>query len=765
MKLIPNKTNEQILKEYFKYFDLESLGLCNLQNFIKTNERLGLVYKKSTDLEKIFNYFDKDKDGYINYKNFSREIFSMFNPNKNIQPINFISILINKLNEKNGNLAFLKLIKSFKIIDYNNTKKLTIDDFLKVLNECHLNFNSFEMQYLFQEYDLFINGVVLYYKIIEILINNYWNERRYSFSKDFYNFLTEEGNKNVSFNDLRNFFINNCNDDMEKQFFSDFFDCYKFITFSNNNNYISLNDIILFVKCFGFGIESDYELKDLLFKLDKQNNINSKNENYQLKNNKEKIKGYNNNNNFNFKKYENNIKNKVENILNILRKYLVKYGRNCLFNFIKHFKYYDNNTKTINKYDFLKVLKDFNINIPLIDIENIFYEFGLNNNKDSLNYFVFLKKITEPFMTQSRINLIEKIYDKLNEISNEKNYPLNIKLMKELYNPKNNYFISDEEENKIDFENCLELYHNFYKGIKNDNFSKNEFFEFYSFISYLIENDYIFTSLLNNEWNKLNIDKEQILLNKNDFNFTFGKNNKNQEILFNNKEEKEKNEEENLENLSTKNHPRTNYYNNEKSVFENEDNNYNNILEQLKQKLRIRGIRGLLYLHKQFLLSCPNLMRISYNDFINILKGQHLFFNENEYKILFNSFSYDNYLLFSKFIREFKKKLNENKLNEVNNIFSILDLENTGNVNINQIKMNFDAKNHPEVISGKKTEEEILLEFIDSFQINNYILNYGNNNENNIIDFEIFANFYEYVAFVYENDNEFKNIVNSTFHE
>ena len=217
--------------------------------------------------------------------------------------------------------------------------------------------------------------------------------------------------------------------------------------------------------------------------------------------------------------------------------------------------------------------------------------------------------------------------------------------------------------------------------------------------------------------------------------------------------------------LSTKKHPRTNYYNNEKSVFENEDNNYNNILEQLKQKLRIRGIRGLLYLHKQFLLSCPNLMRISYNDFINILKGQHLFFNENEYKILFNSFSYDNYILFSKFIREFKKKLNENKLNEVNNIFSILDLENTGNVNINQIKMNFDAKNHPEVISGKKTEEEILLEFIDSFQINNYILNYGNNNENNIIDFEIFANFYEYVAFVYENDNEFKNIVNSTFHE
>ena len=77
--------------------------------------------------------------------------------------------------------------------------------------------------------------------------------------------------------------------------------------------------------------------------------------------------------------------------------------------------------------------------------------------------------------------------------------------------------------------------------------------------------------------------------------------------------------------------------------------------------------------------------------------------------------------------------------------------------------MNFDAKKHPEVISGKKTEEEILLEFIDSFQINNYILNYGNNNENNIIDFEIFANFYEYVSFLYDNDKDFISLVENSW--
>ena len=82
--------------------------------------------------------------------------------------------------------------------------------------------------------------------------------------------------------------------------------------------------------------------------------------------------------------------------------------------------------------------------------------------------------------------------------------------------------------------------------------------------------------------------------------------------------------------------------------------------------------------------------------------------------------------------------------------------------------MNYDAKNHPDVISGKKNEEEKLIEFIDCFEINNEILNYNNNDfniKNNNIDFEIFANFYEYIAFVYDDDNIFGNIINSTFHQ
>ena len=74
--MIPNKTEEQILYQYFKYYDIDDTGFTNLQNFIKTNEKLGVSLQKISDFEKIFNYFDRSKKGIINYKDFIKEIFN-----------------------------------------------------------------------------------------------------------------------------------------------------------------------------------------------------------------------------------------------------------------------------------------------------------------------------------------------------------------------------------------------------------------------------------------------------------------------------------------------------------------------------------------------------------------------------------------------------------------------------------------------------------------------------------------------------------------
>ena len=635
------------------------------------------------------------------------------------------------------------------MVDYNNSKRISIDDFFKVLYECNININSYELQSIFQDSEIFSNGVVYYNKIIDNLFEKYYSKQREIYAEKIYDKLTNNGQIKISLNDIRNIYYNIPNNSPRKKIFMEFIDKYKYITKGSIDKPITLYEMKKLIKYIGYGIEFDDQLYDLLYELENNNNNNFKSNYY----NNQNLKS--NSNYDNYYNYENENKIKNENIIIKLRKYLIKYGRKSFFNFIKQFKYYDNNTRTISKYDFMKVLQDFNIRIPDSDINQLFNEYGVNYKKSIINYLNFLKELSNFSLNKNRENEIKKAANFIYNKSNELRKPINLNFLKEIYSPENNYFIRDSYENKIDFIDCLELFHYAFKGFNHDIFYEEEFIEFYHYISFLIENDNNFISLLNNEWREKEINKIE---NNNNFNFTFGQKNQN-------------NENYNLKNQNRHfNYQNNNYENNNNEISQkykknrNENNyNNNNPLQKLKEKLKIRGVRGLLYLHKQFLLSCPNTSKILLNDFKKILLSQHITFSDSEYENIFYQFSKDNlYLDFISFIREFKKELNEIKLNYVEDAYSVLNINQNEKVPIEYIKRKYDAKNHPDVILGKKTEEEKLLEFIDCFEINFDLLNQYSNV--NFIDFEIFANFYEYVAFVYDDDNIFGKILKSTFH-
>lgn len=48
--------------------------------------------------------------------------------------------------------------------------------------------------------------------------------------------------------------------------------------------------------------------------------------------------------------------------------------------------------------------------------------------------------------------------------------------------------------------------------------------------------------------------------------------------------------------------------------------------------------------------------------------------------------------------------------------FVKLDRDGSGVIDINDIKGVYNARNHPDVKSGKKTEDEILGEFLETFE-------------------------------------------------
>jgi len=108
--------------------------------------------------------------------------------------------------------------------------------------------------------------------------------------------------------------------------------------------------------------------------------------------------------------------------------------------------------------------------------------------------------------------------------------------------------------------------------------------------------------------------------------------------------------------------------------------------------------------------------------------------------------------------------LNQNKLECVEQVFSNIDTNENDKVPLNLIRKKFKAHKHPDVLNGLKKEEDIILEFLDCFNINYEILNLDFKiqkaiNNSRFVDFEIFANFYEYVSYIYPDDKEFENIV------
>ena len=193
------------------------------------------------------------------------------------------------------------------------------------------------------------------------------------------------------------------------------------------------------------------------------------------------------------------------------------------------------------------------------------------------------------------------------------------------------------------------------------------------------------------------------------------------------------------------------------------------VILKLKSKLKKRGIRGLMNLHKEFIITCLKNSLISFQDLINVFNNQRISLTKEEIIKIFNLFKYSENqqnFNFTKFISVFKKKLIKERLNIVQKSFEKLDINKNNSVNINSIKNKFNAKNDIRIINKEKNEEEILCEFLDCFDLNlNLIYNkdiFWNKKIINI-SFDEFANFYEYVSFIYDNDNDFIQLVNNSW--
>ena len=680
--MIPNKTEEQILYQQFKFYDLDSSGFCNLQNFIKANDRLGVVLPKVENFEIIFNFFADKETLLLNYRKFIRDIFNFkvkkekekeknekFNLKKEQ---NFVDILTKNILEKGGTFPLVELMKNLQSEDFENNKWLNLDNFLKVLQKCKIFLNSEEIRTIFEEYDFFQSGIVKYEILIDIILNQFWNNEKLGICEQIFYLLTGNGKKNANLNIISKYFEQILKDTPEKKYFIEFINEYKNIDINNVSQNMNLKDLVKLLKYYNFGRFSNEYLEDLLNiltdeeekekKLDTNSRCKKAIKNKNIKQNERNII-----NNYLEEGYQNP---KLNEVYSKLRDNLIYFGRKTLFNYLKHFKFFDNKTKNISRYNFSKIFKNFNIKLSIDDIDIIFKNFSSDKTSNSMNYEIFLKDLICGYISKYRNDVINYIYDTLLKRAESYERQIDISFLKEEYNALDNYFVKEENENRNEFEECLETFHYSYNGIKNEIINKKEFCEFYYFISFIIPEEDDFVELISNEW-RININN-QVLENINKYKKCEEKNITN---LNNINQNEIKND-----NIMDNRHKRNNLTQKKESNKINEipsqkNDNYDELyskesqkesLSLLTNKLLKRGIRGILYLYSQFLSLCPNLNKISYNDFILALKIQHLDLDINSMKNIFNMFNIkqgeESYLDFYSFMRIYKKELNKKKI-------------------------------------------------------------------------------------------------------
>jgi Ca2+-binding EF-hand superfamily protein len=116
---------------------------------------------------------------------------------------------------------------------------------------------------------------------------------------------------------------------------------------------------------------------------------------------------------------------------------------------------------------------------------------------------------------------------------------------------------------------------------------------------------------------------------------------------------------------------------------------------------------------------------------------------------------------YDEFVRIIRGDLTPPRLVLVKKAFAKLDKDGSGIVDIDDIKDIYSTAKHPDFISGKKTRDQILVEFLETFEMHHNIQN-GTQADGRITE-EEWIEYYTNVSASLDNDEYFALMMNSSW--
>jgi Ca2+-binding EF-hand superfamily protein len=139
----------------------------------------------------------------------------------------------------------------------------------------------------------------------------------------------------------------------------------------------------------------------------------------------------------------------------------------------------------------------------------------------------------------------------------------------------------------------------------------------------------------------------------------------------------------------------------------------------LSKKLCTRGASGFIGLRRNFKIQDDNGSgTLEMSEFTKAMREYKLGFTDQEICDLFNYFDVDRSgnIDFDEFIVAIRGDMNPAREAIVMQAFNKLDKDKGGWIDVNDIRGTYNARKHPDVLQGKKTEDQILKEFLVTFE-------------------------------------------------
>lgn len=182
------------------------------------------------------------------------------------------------------------------------------------------------------------------------------------------------------------------------------------------------------------------------------------------------------------------------------------------------------------------------------------------------------------------------------------------------------------------------------------------------------------------------------------------------------------------------------------------------LIDRMRHHLCKTGVRGIINLGKKFrALDDAGNGAMTVVEFKRGIEKSKIPIDVAEIRQVFQFFDWDGTgaILYDGFMDALRGEIGEKRIEIIKAAFSVLDKEGTGIIAPHELMGRYRASEHPAVTEGSKTSEEIMVEFLETFEVGGIV-------EGKVTK-EEFVNYYKCVSAATESDSYFELLLRKTW--